>query len=39
MIELCLGRRVEGRASLRLALRIKPHFSLLYAPVAREALR
>jgi tetratricopeptide (TPR) repeat protein len=39
MIELCLGRRVEGRASLRLALRINPHFSLLYAPVAREALR
>jgi tetratricopeptide (TPR) repeat protein len=39
MIELCLGRRVEGRASLRLALRINPHFSLVYAPVAREALR
>jgi len=39
MIELCLGRRVEGRASLRLALRINPHFSLLYAPVAREARR
>jgi tetratricopeptide (TPR) repeat protein len=39
MIELCLGRRAEGRASLRRALRINPHFSLLYAPVAREALR
>jgi tetratricopeptide (TPR) repeat protein len=39
MIELCVGRRAEGRKSLRLALRINPHFSLLYAPVAREALR
>jgi tetratricopeptide (TPR) repeat protein len=39
MIELCLGRRAEGRASLRLALRINPYFSLLYAPVAREALQ
>jgi hypothetical protein len=39
MIELCLGRRAEGRASLRLALRINPHFSLLYAPLARKALR
>jgi tetratricopeptide (TPR) repeat protein len=39
MIELCLGRRAEGRPSLRLALRINPHFSLLYAPVARKALR
>jgi tetratricopeptide (TPR) repeat protein len=39
MIELCLGRRAVGRASLRLALRINPYFSLLYAPVAREALQ
>ena len=39
MIELCLGRRAEGRASLARALRINPHFSLLYAPVARDALR
>jgi tetratricopeptide (TPR) repeat protein len=38
MIQLCLGRASEGSASLRLALRINPHFSLLYAPVAREAL-
>jgi len=39
MIELCLGRRAEGRASLALALRINPYFSLTYALVAREALR
>jgi tetratricopeptide (TPR) repeat protein len=39
MIELCLGLPAEGRASLAYALRINPHFSLLYAPVAREALR
>lgn len=39
MIELCLGRPSNGRASLSRALRINPHFSLRYAPVAREALR
>ena len=39
MIELCLGRKAAGRAELRRALAINPHFSLLYAPVAREALR
>jgi tetratricopeptide (TPR) repeat protein len=39
MIELCLGRRAKGRAFLRRALAINPHFSLLYLPVAREALR
>jgi tetratricopeptide (TPR) repeat protein len=39
MIELCLGRRAEGRASLRQALWINPNFSVLYAPLAREVLR
>jgi len=39
MIELCLGDRIDGRMSLRLALRINPHFSLLYASVAKETLR
>jgi tetratricopeptide (TPR) repeat protein len=39
MIELCLGRDTAGRASLARALELNPHFSLLYAPVAREALR
>jgi tetratricopeptide (TPR) repeat protein len=39
MIELCLHRPSDGRVSLSRALRINPHFSLRYAPVAREALR
>lgn len=39
MIELCLGREGAGRSFLRRALRINPRFSLLYAPVARAALR
>jgi tetratricopeptide (TPR) repeat protein len=39
MIELCLGRESQGRASLRRALAINPYFSLLYAPVARKELR
>ena len=39
MIELCLGRSADARASFRRALAINPHFSLLYAPVARRELR
>jgi tetratricopeptide (TPR) repeat protein len=39
MIELCLGRDAEGRASLARALELNPYFSLLYVPAAREALR
>jgi tetratricopeptide (TPR) repeat protein len=39
MIELCLGRTTAGRSFLARALAINPRFSLLYAPVAREALR
>jgi tetratricopeptide (TPR) repeat protein len=39
MIERCLGEETEGRAFLRRALAVNPHFSLLYAAPAREALR
>jgi tetratricopeptide (TPR) repeat protein len=38
-IERCLGRREEARTWFRRALDLNPHFSLLFAPVAREALR
>jgi tetratricopeptide (TPR) repeat protein len=38
MIELCLGNGKRGRRFLARALAINPHFSLLYVPVAREAL-
>jgi hypothetical protein len=39
MIELCLGRNAESRDSLARALAVNPHFSLLYVPLARRALR
>ncbi|HEY3069850.1 MAG TPA: tetratricopeptide repeat protein [Gaiellaceae bacterium] len=39
MIELCLGDERAARAFLNHALAINPYFSLLYAPVARKALR
>ncbi|MDQ4081587.1 MAG: hypothetical protein M3123_01655, partial [Actinomycetota bacterium] len=39
MIEGCLGNAPARRAFLAKALAINPHFSLLHAPVAREALR
>jgi tetratricopeptide (TPR) repeat protein len=39
MIERCLGERDASRASLRRALALNPHFSILWAPVARKALR
>jgi tetratricopeptide (TPR) repeat protein len=39
MIELCLGHAGVGRSFLRRALAVNPHFSLLYAPTARAALR
>jgi tetratricopeptide (TPR) repeat protein len=39
MIERCLGEQTQGRTFLRRALAVNPHFSLLYAPVAGEALR
>ena len=39
MIEGCLGHRAEQRAWLRRALRLRPEFSILWAPVARRELR
>jgi tetratricopeptide (TPR) repeat protein len=36
MIERCLGHRREARAWFRRALATNPHFSLLWAPVARR---
>jgi tetratricopeptide (TPR) repeat protein len=39
MIERCLGHRAESRRWLRRALALNPHFSVLYAPVVRRALR
>ena len=39
MIERCVGRRAEAHSDLTRALEINPHFSPLYAPVAREALQ
>jgi tetratricopeptide (TPR) repeat protein len=39
MIERCLGNREAARRFLDRALDANPHFSLRWAPVAREALR
>jgi tetratricopeptide (TPR) repeat protein len=39
MIERCLGHRAAARAWLGRALALNPRFSLLWSPVAREALR
>ncbi len=39
MIERCLGNRAAGDAFLRRALELNPHFSVLWSPVARRALR
>ena len=36
MIERCLGHSATARSSFRRALRLNPHFSLLWAPVARR---
>ena len=36
MIERCLGHRAEAKRWFRLALDLNPHFSLLWAPVARR---
>jgi tetratricopeptide (TPR) repeat protein len=38
MIERCLGRNAEARRWFRRALRLNPHFSLAWAPVARRAV-
>ena len=39
MIERCLGDREAARDTLRRALALNPHFSILWAPVARKALQ
>jgi tetratricopeptide (TPR) repeat protein len=39
MIERCLGNRAAGDAFLHRALALNPHFSVLWSPVARKALR
>jgi len=39
MIERCLGRSGPARAWFARALATNPHFSLIWAPVARKALR
>jgi tetratricopeptide (TPR) repeat protein len=39
MIERCLGNRAAGDAFLRRALALNPHFSILWSPVARRAVR
>ncbi|MBA3717914.1 MAG: hypothetical protein H0W87_06785, partial [Actinobacteria bacterium] len=36
MIERCLGHSANGRAWFRRALALNPHFSILWAPVARR---
>jgi tetratricopeptide (TPR) repeat protein len=38
MIERCLGHEEAGARFLQQALDTNPHFSLIYAPVAKEAL-
>jgi tetratricopeptide (TPR) repeat protein len=39
MIERCLGNRPAGDAFLHRSLALNPHFSVLWSPVARKALR
>jgi tetratricopeptide (TPR) repeat protein len=39
IIERCLGHTAAERDWLRRALRLNPHFSILWAPVARRELR
>jgi tetratricopeptide (TPR) repeat protein len=39
MIERCLGHRVAARRDLGHALALNPHFSVVWSPVAKEALR
>jgi tetratricopeptide (TPR) repeat protein len=39
MIERCLGHTAAKRAWLGRALRLNPHFSILWAPLARRELR
>jgi tetratricopeptide (TPR) repeat protein len=37
-VAACLGRRAEARTYYRRALALDPHFSILWAPVARKGL-
>jgi tetratricopeptide (TPR) repeat protein len=39
MIERCLGHRASARRYLHRALALNPHFSIVWSPVARKALR
>jgi tetratricopeptide (TPR) repeat protein len=39
MIEQCLGHRSAARSYLNRALALNPHFSIVWSPVARKALR
>jgi tetratricopeptide (TPR) repeat protein len=39
MIERCLGRAADARATFRAALDVNPYFSPRWAPVAEEAVR
>ena len=36
MIERCLGHNAEARVWFKRALALNPHFSVLWAPVARR---
>ena len=39
MIERCLGHRTAARSYLQRALALNPHFSIVWSPIARKALR
>ena len=39
MIERCLGRPAAARSWFARAVELNPHFSIRWAPIAREALR
>ena len=39
MVQRCLGNHAAATTDLRRALALNPHFSILWAPVARKALR
>jgi tetratricopeptide (TPR) repeat protein len=36
MVERCLGHKADAKAWFRRALSVNPHFSLLWAPLARR---
>ena len=39
MIERCLGHRTAARSYFQRALSLNPHFSIVWSPVAKEAVR